>query len=136
MAGGRLVVPEAVQQPSAPASFPFWRWAKRPGVMAIAAGLLIAATSAVGTLLVMRQSTAVNDTAVVFHATVPGEAVGSPQNIPVSLPVESRDGGEVNNVLPAGMRSPGSGPGMQSVVIQPDGQGNFVFYSVSTRKVY
>lgn len=144
MAGGSVVPAEVFETVPPTFSFP-GRWVTLPGLMTAAAGLLIAAISALVTFYVASPAGG-GQRMIVYEASLPGSTVGVSQNIPISVDVVKRDGNDVTNVFPAGAWGPdgangstgngGSAGARRSVVIQPDGQGNFVVFPVNTMKVY
>jgi hypothetical protein len=153
MAGGSIL-PLELLDITPPRRFRLAGWLRSPGVMATAAGMLIAATSAVITLYIVRDVAPLAGAAgpsggakiVEFTGNLPGEALGVDKGISVRVPM--RPGQDVN-FFPAGMLQQGAGfernargttpagaGSRRSVVIQPDGKGNAVAIPVNLMNVY
>ncbi len=147
MAGGALVPVDFSAVDVGGWRFPVVRWMGSTAVRATAAGLLIAAVSAVITLYVVRRPSgrAVGGDfargAQYFTGSVPGEAVGYSSNIPVTVPVLQTGHDAAMNLFPGGG---GVGNGAtdgrdkmqwRSVVIQKDENGNAVVIPVNAMNV-
>jgi hypothetical protein len=128
MAGGRLV-PVADAAPAAAARGPIigrigWR-----RITTVAAGLLIAASSALVTLVAVRPSgTPSAAPTAEFHATLPAELVESDRAVPVSVPVVTA--GENAAIFPVS-----SGENRRSarttILVQPDGNDGYMVIPVN-----
>jgi anti-sigma factor RsiW len=127
MAGGNLVPAELTPgRRERPSVIGRMGWRR---LTAVAAGLVIAASSALVTLVVVRSSgpSAGVDMAREFHTALPADFVALDRPVPVSVPV-----------VPAGrnqdvfqVRTAGSQPGRTMMLVQPDGKDSFMVIPVS-----
>jgi hypothetical protein len=115
-------------------------WVSAPAARATAAGLLIAATSAMVTMYAMKSSPlpagsegASAGATAEFHGNLPGDLLGVSDNVAVTVPVVAGGNGAAN-LFPA---STADGPVLvrRSVVIEPDGSGNAVVIPVNTMRM-
>lgn len=116
-------------------------WVGSSRMVALAAGMLIAVTSALITLFALQTGNnggAIKGPGVVetgaseFMASIPADAMAADHNIDMSVPlVKVRDGQAT--LFPAG-NGEGMARASQSWVIQPDGKGKAVLIPVNTLK--
>lgn len=128
MAGGRIVPVQFVET-ARPGP---WRRFFAPLPLGMAAGLLIAVTSAMVTLYVAGGSGTAKGTALEFDALLPSEALGGAEGVTVRMPlVTQRDTEGGLPLLPLSAEE-SSGIRQRSLVIQPGVDGRPVAYPVNT----
>jgi hypothetical protein len=145
MAGGRIVPCEMVGSNERPRHLRFPRWVTSWTMMASAAGLLIAVTSALVTVYLMHATGSAQAVPMVFEGKLPGEAFGLKDAVAVNVPlVKSGAVKQGANLFQSAAdssfpsNSDAQGVARRSWVIQPDGSGNALVIPVNTMqlKVY
>lgn len=138
MAGGRLVPVEVTEGMAGRARGRF-NWMRDFRVRAVAAGLMVAAVSAVVTHELRHGDVsheAVAPSPAVANARLSGESMGWGNNVAVQVPVVNVE--QQGRAFFGSQAGGAQGRGRRTLVIQPDGAGNAVVIPVNTlsMKVY